>query len=31
MQALAEIGIRFINEKNVENDEELCNMDESVN
>lgn len=31
MQALAEIGIRFMNEKKVEDDEELCNMDESVN
>lgn len=31
MQALAEIGIRFMNEKKVEGDEELCNMDESVN
>ena len=30
MQAIAEIGIRF-NEKKVEDDEELCNMDESVN
>lgn len=31
MQALAEIGIRFINEKKVENDEKLCDMDESIN
>lgn len=31
MQAIAEIGIRFNNEKKVEGDEELYNMDESIN
>lgn len=31
MQAIAEIGIRFNNEKKVEDDEELYNMDESIN
>ena len=31
MQTIAEIGIRFNNEKKVEGDEELYNMDESIN
>lgn len=31
MQAIAEIGIRFNNEKKIEDDEELYNMDESIN
>lgn len=31
MQNIAEIGIRFINEKNVVKNEELCNMDKSLN
>ena len=31
MQAIAEIGIRFVNEKNIVENEKLHNMDKGVN